>query len=223
MEALKGHRTGADQPLARCHASLFEVFSERAVDGAAIGFVLAQLPATSAPVLWVQDRLSAKETGRPYLAGIGARRPMIMVNLSRAADVLWAMEDGLRCTTLGAVVGEVWGAPKALDFTASKRLVLRAEAAGVPCWLIRRAASPDLSAARDRWRVASLPAGAHPHDHQAPGQPRWSAELFRSRRMQPGTWVASYDRAAHRLNFAAPVRDGALGQGDGPARLRAAQ
>ncbi len=201
--------------------TLSEAFPETVTDAAAIGFVLARLPRTTAPILWVQDRLSRKEAGRPYLAGIGTDRPLIMVSLSRAADVLWAMEDGLRCKALGGVIGEVWGDPPALDFTATKRLAMRSEAADVPCWLIRRAASPDLSAARDRWRIASLPSAPHPHDAQAPGLPRWSLDLFRSRRSKPGQWVATYDRAADRLDLSAAVRDGTLAAGHGTARQRA--
>ncbi len=202
--------------------TLSEAFPETATDAAAVGFVLARLPRTTAPILWVQDRLSRKEAGRPYLAGIGTDRPLIMVSLSRAADVLWAMEDGLRCKALGGVIGEVWGDPPALDFTATKRLAMRSEAADVPCWLIRRAASPDLSAARDRWRIASLPSAPHPHDAQAPGLPRWSLDLFRSRRSKPGQWVATYDRAADRLDLSAAIRDGTLATGHGTAGQRAA-
>ncbi len=202
--------------------TLAEAFAGAATDAAAMGFVLSRLPRTDAPVLWVQDRLSHKEAGRPYLAGIGTKRPLIMVDLSRAADVLWAMEDGLRCRALGAVVGEIWGDPPALDFTATKRLAIRAEAADVPCWLIRRAGTANLSAARDRWRIAAMPSGAHPHDAQAPGQPRWSLDLFRSRRAKPGQWVGQYDRAADHLDLSAPLRDGALATGDGAAGQRAA-
>lgn len=211
----------ADRPGPMVH-TLSEAFPNAATDAAAVGFVIARLPRTIAPILWVQDRLSRKEAGRPYLAGIGADRHLIMVDLSRAADVLWAMEDGLRCKALGGVIGEVWGDPAALDFTATKRLAMRSEAADVPCWLIRRAASPDLSAARERWRIASLPATPHPHDIQAPGLPRWSLDLFRSRRSKPGQWVATYDGAADRLDLSAPVRDGTLEPRDGAARQHAA-
>jgi protein ImuA len=202
--------------------TLSEAFPATPTDASAVGFVLSRLPRSNAPILWVQDRLSRKEAGYPALAGIGADHPVIMVDLSRAADVLWAMEDGLRCRSLAAVIGEVWGDPPALDFTATKRLAMRAEAADVSCWLIRRAASPDLSAARDRWRIASLPSAPHPHDVQAPGAARWSLDLFRSRRHKPGQWVATYDRAADRVDFAAPVRDRTLEPRDGTAGKRAA-
>ena len=211
----QGHRP---QPAAR---TLSEIFPDPVTDAAAVGYVLARLPRSDGPVLWVQDRVSRRETGRPYLAGIGTQRPLITVTLSRPADVLWAMEDGLRCRALAAVIGEVWGAPAALSFTATKRLALRSEAADVACWLIRHAATPDLSAARDRWRIASRPSAPHPHDAQAPGKPRWSLDLFRSRRRKPGHWVVEYDRASDRLDRVAPVRDGALAEGDGASGQRA--
>lgn len=202
--------------------TLAEVFAGTAADAATTGFMLSRLPRGAKPILWVQDRLSRKEAGRPSLAGLGPQRPIIMVDLSRAADVLWALEDGLRCRALGAVVGELWGDPPALDFTATKRLAMRAETAELPCWLIRRAAHPNLSAARDRWRIHSLPSASHPHDIQAPGDPRWALDLFRSRRTQPGQWVARHDRAADRVDFTAAVRDGTLDAGDGAAGERAA-
>ncbi|MCV3272827.1 ImuA family protein [Roseobacter sinensis] len=201
--------------------ALSEVFSQTVTDAGAIGFVLSRLPKTSAPILWVQDRLSCKEAGQPYLPGLGVHPPVIWVNVGRPADVLWSMEEGLRCTALSAVIGEVWGAPPALDFTATKRLALRAEAAGVACWLIRRAAAPGLSAARERWRVASLPSAAHPHDPQAPGAPCWQAELFKSRSRKPGSWAVTHDRASDRIDILPPVRDGALAEGNGAHRQRA--
>ena len=224
MGSLRMHKALAGQgerPAMMPH-TLSEVFPTHPTDASAVGFALSQLPRTNAPILWVQDRLSRKEAGHPALAGMPADRPVIMVALSRAADVLWAMEDGLRCRGLGAVIGEVWGDPPALDFTATERLAMRAEAADVACWLLRRAASPDLSAARDRWRVASLPSAPHPHDAQAPGAARWSLDLFRSRRVKPGQWVATYDRAADRVDLAPPARDRAVEPGDGTAGRRAA-
>ncbi len=190
-----------------------------AADGAAAGFVLAQLP-RGGPVLWIQDRLSRVETGRPYLPGLGGRTVWLL-ELVRPADVLAAAEEGLACPALAAVVAEIAGDPPALDFTATRRLVLRAEAGGIPCWLIRHGGSPDLSAARDRWRVASLPAAPHPDDPAAPGDPRWRVELFRSRDRAPGLWVARHDRAADRVDLAAAVPDGAVAEPAGASGQRA--
>ncbi|OUD10620.1 hypothetical protein BVC71_03770 [Marivivens niveibacter] len=173
-------------------ATLSEVFSPRAADAAAVGFVVAHLD-TDKPVLWIQDRITRKETGRPYTPGLPRDLDLIYVDVTRPVDVLWAMEEGLRCRDFGAVLGELWGNPQALDFTATKRLALRAESYRVPAWLIRRAAEPTLSAARNRWRVSSLQSLQNPWDNRAPGTPVWEADLFRTRWGKPGRWVATYD------------------------------
>ncbi len=201
-----GSHPGTAHPgTAPLQATLAEVFAETVTDAAAVGFVLAHLrqPGTAQaqkarPLLWVQDRLSRRESGQPYLAGMGDPA-LLYLEVSRATDVLWAMEEGLRCTDLGGVVGEVWGNAPALDFTATKRLALRAEAHGVPAWLIRRAATPDLSAARERWRLASLPAAQDPDDARAPGAPVWRADLFRARWRATGQWVAHPETAGLRM------------------------
>jgi len=172
------------------------------------------------PLLWIQDRLSLRESGRPYLAGMAVPgRPealpeVLHLTVGRAVDVLWAMEQGLGCTALSAVVGEVWGDAPALDFTATKRLALRAEAHGVPAWMLRRGGSADLSAARMRWRLSSIPSDRRDDDPRAPGLPRWRAELFRARGLRPGTWTVRYDPAAHCLAFAAPPGEAGIAPAD---------
>lgn len=184
-------------------ATLSEVFAKTASDAAAPGFVLAHLPRDDRPILWIQDRLSQREAGRPYLAGLSHPPNLLCLTVSKPIDVLWAMEQGLSCTALAGVVGEVWGDAPALTFTASKRLALRAETHGVPAWLLRRAACTDLSAARERWHLTSAPSDSAPFDPRAPGSPRWKAELFRSRRQTPGTWVVTHDQGKIHFDTAA--------------------
>jgi len=189
--------------------TLHEVFAPARPDGAALGFLLAHLRPGNGPVLWVSDRLSRHESGRLCLAGLPRPIELLAVEVNRPVDVLWAMEQGLGCAALGAVVGEIWGDPPQLDFTASKRLALRAETHGVPAWLIRRGARPDLSAARNRWRVASLAALPDPDDPRAPGGPLWQASLFRSRWGRTGDWVARDSEAGlhldQRIEAAQPI------------------
>jgi protein ImuA len=191
-------------------AFLSEVFATSQVDAAAVGFALAHINQTNRPILWVQDRMSQSETGHPYLPGLTQIPLLLRVDVNRPADVLTAMEDGLHCKGLAGVIGEIWGDHPAISFAASKRLAVRSEGLNLPCWLIRRAAAPNLSAARERWRVSTLPSAPHPDDSIAPGAPRWRAELFRSRFSQPGEWVVEYDRATDHLNFLAPFRDGTV-------------
>jgi len=206
----------AVSPSQQAGGTLSEIFPAIGAEAAAAGFVLAQagtrIGARTGPVLWVQDRLAQRETGRPFLAGLGQYKELILMCLSRPADVMTAAEEGLRCKALAAVVAEIRGDPAAVSFTAMKRLALRAETTGVPCWLIRQGATADLSAARNRWRIATLPSLTDPDDPRAPGDPRWRLDLFRSRDRRPGVWVARHDRAADRLNLVAAIPDGTLAE-----------
>jgi protein ImuA len=188
-------------------------------DGAATGFVLAQLDASRrhGPILWVQDPRAVQEGGLPCIQGIDDRdRPILRVSARNATEALWAMEEGLECAASSAVIGEIWGDPKVLDFTATKRLALRSRRSGVPIWLLRPGGAAGLSVAPERWRLSSVASAPHPFDAEAPGPALWRAERFRSRSGRPGLWVAAHDRAAHRLDLAAPLRDRAVGAGAEP-------
>lgn len=198
-----------DARMETTQAVLKDALSARPFDAAVTAFVLACLPRSKAPVLWVQDRASRLENGRVYGPALKGVR-LLRVEVSHARDVLWAMEEGAACAGLSAVVGEVHGAPPVLDFTATKRLAMRAEASGVPVWLIRSGTVEGLSAARERWRIGSLPSQVHPDNAAAPGLPVWEAELFRARGRSPGTWAVSHDGREDRLRFLSRSGDGPL-------------
>jgi len=191
---------------------LTDVLTGKPFDPAGTGFLLSLLPSSQAPVLWVQDRMSARENGRLYTPGtqaFGLTQPILHIAVSHPRDVLWAMEEGAACAGLSAVVGEIHGGPAVLDFTATKRLALRSETSGVPIWLIRSGDPGGLSAARERWRIGSLPSDVHHDDTQAPGTPRWDADLFRARARPPGRWVAQYDNK-NNLGLVPRTGDGTL-------------
>ena len=109
------------------------------------------------------------------------------------------MEEGLRCSALSCVIGELWGDPRALDFTATRRLAVAAERSGVAAFLIRLGGHANLSGARMRWRIASAASLPNPLDPRAPGAPAWDADLFRARSMPPGRWTLSHDAGAVHL------------------------
>jgi protein ImuA len=161
-------------------------------------------------LLWVQDRMAILESGRVHPPGL---RPqdLIHVEARDARDALWAMEEGVRCSCLSAVIGEIWGDPRTLDFTATRRLAVAAERSGTPCWLVRLGGTANLSGARMRWRIASAPSLANDLDPRAPGTPAWDAELFRARGMPPGRWNVAHEAGAFHL--AAASGDRALGEG----------
>ncbi len=195
-------------------STLNELFAAEPRDAGWAGFLLAQL-ATDKPLLWVQERMAILESGRIHPPGLPSQN-LIHVEARDARDALWAMEEGVRCAALSAVIGEIWGDPSALDFTATRRLAVASERSGTPCWLVRLGGIPNLSGARMRWRLASSPSLPNPLDARAPGLPAWDAELFRARGFAPGRWSVAHEASAFHL--VAGARDRALGEDQ---RLRA--
>ena len=188
--------------------TLSELFTASPRDGGATGFLLASLP-RDRPLLWVQERMAILEGGRLYPPGLGIS-DLIHVEARDARAALWAMEEGLRCSGLGAVIGELWGDPGALDFTATRRLAVAAERYGVAAFLIRLGGHANLSGARMRWRIGSAPSLPHEFDPRAPGEATWDAELFRARGAVPGRWIATHDRAANPVGLVAILGDRAV-------------
>ncbi|MEO8548286.1 MAG: recA-like protein [Sphingomicrobium sp.] len=197
--------------------TLSELFAGHPRDGGWVGFLTAQVD-RGRPILWVQERMAILEAGRIYPPGLGSR-DLIHVTARDARSALWAMEEGLRCGALGAVIGELWGDPAALDFTATRRLAVASERSGVPAWLVRLGGSANLSGARMRWWVASAPSLANPFDPRAPGAPVWDAELFRARGVPPGRWSLAHEAGtADPFRLVAAPGDRALVENGEPRR-----
>ncbi|MEM9500939.1 MAG: recA-like protein [Pseudomonadota bacterium] len=194
----------ADQPL---HSEIFAKTDDASGAGLALALACDALkvaaqgddPLADAvdrrQVLWVQDTRAIQRSGRPYRHGLPSELcdRLIHVEAKTSEDALFALEEGVRCRDLACVIGEIVGNPRALDFTASRRLSLAADQHGVALWLVRLEAEPDLSSARMRWRVeAALSPPAH-WNADAPGTSAWKAELFRARSHAPGEWILNND------------------------------
>ena len=170
------------------HSEIFARGCEASGAGVALALALDQLRVREAgrqeerAVLWVQDEAAIRLTGRPYRPGLpeSLRRRLIHVAARGAADALFALEEGVRCRDLACVIGEIAGNPRALDFTASRRLSLAAEKHGVPLFLVRLDAARDLSVRRGcAGRCARRPrrrrCGTAPRWARPPGTPSCSA------------------------------------------------
>lgn len=190
------------------HSEVFAAASESGGAGLALALARDAMRATGAAVpdnrqvMWVQDRKSARLSGKPYRHGLPTemRDRLIYVEAETCEDALFALEEGLRCHDLAFVIGEITGNPRALTFTASRRLSLMSERYQVPLWLVRLDADPDLSSARMRWSVQSRASQPAIWDRLAPGGPFWRAELFRSRSHATGAWDLHEDAGKLRLS-----------------------
>ena len=157
-------------------------------DGAAIGFaalLLSRITGQPGRILWLSQR---RDLYPPGLAMLGlAPEPLILVMVRHDREVLWAMEEALRCPGLAAVLGEV----REIDLVASRRLQLAAEKHGAAALLLRPPAPPPgASAAVTRWRLSGA-AGAT-DDPPDLGASRWWVELARSRGGRPGRWLLEW-------------------------------
>jgi protein ImuA len=188
------------------HSEIFAPADE--ASGAGLALALARDALTSSgkgedtrQILWVQDRAAIRLGGRPCLAGLpeDLRHRLIHVAASTPEDALFALEEGLKCRDLACVIGEIAGNPKALSFTASRRLSLTAEKHGVRLWLVRLDAAPDLSSARMRWQARAAPSPPGRWDPAAPGPATWQADLFRARTHAPGQWSLCDDAGTLRI------------------------
>ncbi len=184
------------------HSEIFAPAAEASGAGLALALARDALKAAGESddlrqVLWVQDRAAIRLGGRPCLGGLppDLRHRLIHVAAATPEDALFALEEGVRCRDLACVIGEIAGNPRALSFTASRRLSLAAERHGVRLWLVRLDAEPGLSSARMRWRVRAAPSPPPRWNAAAPGRAAWHAELFRARAHAPGEWILCDDKA----------------------------
>ena len=163
-------------------------------------------------LLWVATTMHVREWGLPYAPGLARYgcdpAELLVVEARRAGEAGWALEEALRSGAFALLVG----AGLSVDFTASRRLALAAAERATPCLLIDapegRGARADASAASTIWRVASRLSAGDAFDVEAPGHPRWRAELIRSRGSAPaGPWELDWDEGTHRFALAAAPAD----------------
>ncbi|HTV46397.1 MAG TPA: damage-inducible protein [Stellaceae bacterium] len=191
-----------------------------ALAAAFAAIILGRLLAAAAGiVLWCLPR---PDLYGPGLAACGldpAR--LVLVEVPRDADILWAMEEGLRAPGLVAVVGEVG----TLAAVASRRLQLAAERSGVTALLLRRwrdareaARERNLpNVATTRWRITALPSQPPPIPSLAGrggsggwlgvGSARWRVELLRCRGGAPASWQMEVADATGSLSVVAAMAD----------------
>jgi protein ImuA len=153
---------------------------------AAIGFALtvAKRAAPSLRLIWISEDMALAERGAPHGAGLNAfglaPEQLVTVSAAHRRDLLWAMEEALRCGAITAVIGEMRAG--AIDGVAIRRLSLAAAESGTLALLLRTEPPSDASTAATRWVVGAAPS-------IVPGTPRLVAQLVRNRRGPTGTWI----------------------------------
>jgi protein ImuA len=163
-------------------------------------------------VVWIAEDMGLLENGVPYGPGFDdlglPPERLVTVAAAKPRDVLWAMEEALRCRAVGAVIGEIRNAR--LDLIASRRLSLAAGHRDACAFLLRTAPGTDASAAATRWVVGAARSRA---TAAGPGAPCLCVELTRNRRGPVGSWTLEWNRVERRFDLAPslsqPVADAA--------------
>lgn len=203
--------------------ALHEIVPAAAGDFAAgIGFgccLLAQIARLRPGLaLWVVPDYRGFQEGALYPPGLAALGfdpgRLIRIDARKGVDILWALEEGLACSALTAVIGVLPEGERAYDFTTSRRLALRAARQGVTALILRdRAGSGAATAAETRWSVAPLPGAAS----GGVGPPSWRLELTKCRKGTPGRWDVEWDHETLSFRLPVPLADrapaGAYGAG----------
>lgn len=181
--------------------ALHEVFAEGRFSATATGFVagLARRLAGQRSLLWIRQDFAAREAGDLAMTGFAELgldpRRIVVVRARDAEMVLRIASDGVACRGVGAVVAEIFGETRAFDSVASRKLTLGCGATGIPCLMLRLAASPRTSTAETRWIVRaahSPPAAAWDASWEAWGEPVFDAALVRNRHGSTGRWIMKW-------------------------------
>lgn len=176
-------------------AAVHEFISSSAEDAAATNAFISALLSRlmqGHPCLWISTRRDIYPAGLPAF-GIEPHQ-LIFLNVTRHTDALWAIEEGLKCTALAAVVAEI----KELSFTESRRLQLAVEQSRVTGLIHRcRPRTENTVACLTRWKIKPLPSMLE-DGLPGVGHPRWQIQLLKVRNGRPGQWQVEWSGSGMR-------------------------
>ena len=196
---IKNAFPGNTFPLAAIHEFISASPEDATVTGGFVGGLLSPLMQNGSAAIWV----GASETlFLPALQSLGiAADKIIFINLKKEKEILWTIEEALKCNGLAAVVGQL----QELSFTSSRRLQLAVEKSQVTGFILRQ--NPrviNTTACISRWKITSLHSEVH-DGLPGVGFPRWNVELLKARNGKPGNWQVELREGRFRHIYQIPV------------------
>jgi len=179
-------------PLGAIHEFISSSPESSAATGGFISALVSPLMKKGGAGIWIG---SSGKIFPPALQqfGIDPAR-IIFIDLKKERDLLWAVEEALKCHGLAAVVAEI----PALSFTNSRRFQLAVEQSQVTGFIHRpNARILNTNASVSRWKINPLPTETH-DALPGLGYPRWNIELLKIRNGKPGVWQMEW--SDHRFN-----------------------
>ncbi len=182
LEPLKKAFPNDSFPLGAVHEFITEKIEDIASTTGFIAGLLSTLSASHGIYAWIS---SSRKLFPPALKLFGVQPDRcIFIDLEKETDVLWAIEEALKCDALTAVVGET----KGLSFMASRRLQLAVEKSRVTGFILRNThRKAETTACVSRWKITPL--ASTPIDNlPGIGVPTWRVEILRMRNGKAGVW-----------------------------------
>lgn len=169
-------------PLGAIHEFISRHSEDAATTCGFIAGLLSALMPSDGAALWIS---SSRTLYPPALKNFGLDPDrFIFIDLKKEREVLWAMDEALKCGALSAVVGEI----RELDFTASRRLQLAVEQSQVTGFILRtHFGKLNTTACVSRWKITPLRSEPM-EDLPGIGFPKWKVELLRIRNGISGSW-----------------------------------
>lgn len=169
-------------PVGCIHEFLAQKKEDSTVTSGFVAGLINSLMINSGTALWIS---SSRTLFPPALKSFGIDpERFIFIDLKRERDVLWAMDEALKCGALSTVVGEMQN----LNFMESRRLQLAVEQSQVTGFILRNNLNKvNTTACVSRWNITSLPS-EEIEDLPGIGFPKWKIELLKVRNGKPGTW-----------------------------------
>ncbi len=168
-------------PEGSVHEFLNTTPEQAAATAGFIAGLLKSLMENGGNSLWISNR---RMIFPPALKAFGVEPDhVIFIDLQKEKDVLWTVEEALKCEKLAAVIGEVGQ----VNFAQSRRLQLAVEKSRVTGFILRGNEHKGATACVARWKIN--PASSQPEQGMpGVGLPRWQVELLKVRNGNPGEW-----------------------------------
>jgi protein ImuA len=169
-------------PLGAVHEMICEGEESSASTAGFISGLLSGLMKNGGAAIWIG---SSPALFPPALKNFGIHPDRIVfIDLKNERDILWAVEESLKCEGLAAVVAEL----SELSFSSSRRFQLAVEQSRVTGFILRcnpRNLQPNTCVSR--WKIKPIPTYTD-ENLPGPGFPRWQTELLKIRNGKTAIW-----------------------------------
>lgn len=176
-------------PVGSVHEFISRSRENAAASSGFISGLLAKLMKNGGVCIWIS---TVGALFPPSIKAFGVEPDrVIIINMRREKDVLWAMEEALKCEGIAAVIAEL----QELDFVQSRRLQLAVEKSRVTGFVLRNnPRSIGSTACVARWQIRPMPSELE-EGMPGVGFPRWEVELLKVRNGNLGIWQLEWSES----------------------------